>query len=214
MLCQELDIHIYMYMTLSIIDMDFLYQFNLRLIASLFTASFHEIWGKKVFQDFQKLVGLWLVGEMDNHVGIYGSKVAEGFSAFQRRSCSNCGWKFDRKFDFFFWGWSFVRMSLQSLMIWHEIWGISNHYQFDCLFNNLYRLTRKKSSKLYVSAESSYKGPVMWKVLPCHDTVMIDKLYWIGQQSCWLPCWYKAWFLYTFSSNILYMVYNDSYTCT
>ena len=26
---------------------------------------------------------------MDNHVGIYGSKVAEGFSAFQRRSCIN-----------------------------------------------------------------------------------------------------------------------------
>ena len=24
---------------------------------------------------------------MDNHVGIYGTKVAEGFSAFQRRSC-------------------------------------------------------------------------------------------------------------------------------
>ena len=43
---------------------------------------------KKIFfQDFQKLAGLWLVGEMDNHVGIYGSKVAEGFSAFQRRSC-------------------------------------------------------------------------------------------------------------------------------
>ena len=42
---------------------------------------------KKFFQDFQKLVGLWLVGEMDNHVGIYGSKVAEGFPAFQRRSC-------------------------------------------------------------------------------------------------------------------------------
>ena len=24
---------------------------------------------------------------MDNHVAIYGSKVAEGFSVFQRRSC-------------------------------------------------------------------------------------------------------------------------------
>ena len=76
-----------MYMTLSIIDMDFLYQFNLRLIAPLFTVSFHEMFGKKKIQDFQKLTGLWLVGEMDNLVGIYGSKVAEGFSAFQRRSC-------------------------------------------------------------------------------------------------------------------------------
>ena len=30
---------------------------------------------------------MWLVGEVDNHVAIYGSRVAEGFSAFQRRSC-------------------------------------------------------------------------------------------------------------------------------
>ena len=82
----------YIYMTLSLIDMDFLYQFNLRLIAPLFTVSFHEMFGKKrkVFQDFQKLAGLWLVVKMDNHVGIYGSKVAEGFSAFQRRSCWLC----------------------------------------------------------------------------------------------------------------------------
>ena len=42
---------------------------------------------------FQKLAGLWLVGEVVNHVGLYGSKVAEGCSAFQRRSCS---------FSFFF----------------------------------------------------------------------------------------------------------------
>ena len=39
-------------------------------------------------KDFQKLAGLWLVGEVVNHVGIYGSKVVEGFSAFQRRSWS------------------------------------------------------------------------------------------------------------------------------
>ena len=36
---------------------------------------------------FSKLAGLWLVGEVVNHVGLYGSKVAEGCSAFQRRSC-------------------------------------------------------------------------------------------------------------------------------
>ena len=38
------------------------------------------------FQNFQKLAGLWLVGEVDNHVAIYGSKVAEGLSAFQRHN--------------------------------------------------------------------------------------------------------------------------------
>ena len=71
---------------LSILDMDFLFQFNLRLIAPLFTVSFHEMF-EKSFKDFQKLADPWLVGEMDNHVEIYGSKVAESFSAFQRRSC-------------------------------------------------------------------------------------------------------------------------------
>ena len=38
-------------------------------------------------KDFHKLAGLWSAGEMVNRIGIYGSKVAEGLSAFQRRSC-------------------------------------------------------------------------------------------------------------------------------
>ena len=67
-------------MLLLIIDTDFLYQFNMGLIAQLFTVSFHEKFEKKnVFWNFRKLAGLWLVGEVDNHVAIYGSK---GFSAF------------------------------------------------------------------------------------------------------------------------------------
>ena len=70
------------------IDMDFLYQLNLGLIAPLFIVSFHEMFEKNiVFLNLQKLAGLWLVGEVDNHVAIYGSKVAKGFSAFQCRSC-------------------------------------------------------------------------------------------------------------------------------
>ena len=36
---------------------------------------------------FKKLAGLWWAGEVVNHIWIYGSKVAEGSSAFQRRSC-------------------------------------------------------------------------------------------------------------------------------
>ena len=47
------------------------HQFNLR--------------AKKNF--FQTLAGLWLAGKMINRIGIYGSKVAEGLSDFQRRSC-------------------------------------------------------------------------------------------------------------------------------
>ena len=70
-------------MTLSKFDMDFTYQFNLRVLAQLFTVSFQCL--KKLF--FQKLPGLWLVGEVVNHVGIYESKATEGLSAFQRRFC-------------------------------------------------------------------------------------------------------------------------------
>ena len=66
-----------------IIDVDFLYH-----IAPRFTVSFHEKFKKRVSLNFQKLAGPWLVGEVDIHVAIYGSTVAEGFSVFQRRSCS------------------------------------------------------------------------------------------------------------------------------
>ena len=39
---------------------------------------------------FQKFAGLWLDGEVVNHVELYGSMAAEGCSAFQRRSCWQC----------------------------------------------------------------------------------------------------------------------------
>ena len=80
-------IYMYIYMMLLIIGMDFLYQFNLGLIAPLFSFFSCKVWEKKSFLIFQKLAGLWLVGEVDDHVAIYGSKVAEGLLAFQRRSC-------------------------------------------------------------------------------------------------------------------------------
>ena len=59
MLCQELDIYIYIwiYMTLLIIDMDFLYQFNLGLIAPLFM----KILKKECFFKFSK-VGRSVIG--------------------------------------------------------------------------------------------------------------------------------------------------------
>ena len=44
----------YIYMTLLIIDMDFLYQFNMGLIAPFFTVSFHEKFEKKCFSPFQR----------------------------------------------------------------------------------------------------------------------------------------------------------------
>ena len=42
------------------------------------------------------MAGLWLAGEVVNHVGIYGSKAAEGLSAFQRRSCLKLIWKLQK----------------------------------------------------------------------------------------------------------------------
>ena len=97
MWCQEFDIYLlaniypYIYVgidiTLSISDMDFLYQFNLRL---------HHFWDLFFFQCskkcFSKVGSLWLAGEVVNHVGLYWSKVAEGYSAFQRRSCFFSQW--------------------------------------------------------------------------------------------------------------------------
>ena len=79
MWCQELNIYLFIYLylyiyryidiTLSVIDMDFLYQFNLRL---------HHFSG--FFFNVKKKC---LVGEVVNHVGLFGSKAAEGCSVFQ-----------------------------------------------------------------------------------------------------------------------------------
>ena len=56
------------------------HQINLRL------HHFSEFQHKK--NEFHNLAGLWLAGEMVNRrIGIYGSKVAVGLSAFQRRPC-------------------------------------------------------------------------------------------------------------------------------
>ena len=69
---------------------------NQRMGASNFELVFiSSTWDCTTFHNFlpmfkkkiQKLAGLWLAGEVVNHVGIYGSKAAEGLSAFQRRSC-------------------------------------------------------------------------------------------------------------------------------
>ena len=61
---------------------------NLKLILIISTldcTTFHSFNANKKI--FKNLAGLWLAGEMVDHIGIYGSKVAEGLSAFQRRSC-------------------------------------------------------------------------------------------------------------------------------
>ena len=91
MWCQEFDIHllanIYTYIY-RYHPLDKRYGFSISVqpeITSLLKVFFPMLKKKSLF--FQKLAGLWLVCEVVNHVGLYGSKVAEVCSAFQRRSC-------------------------------------------------------------------------------------------------------------------------------
>ena len=61
---------------------------KLILISSILDCTTFHSFNVKKKKNFKKLAGLWLAGEMVDHIGIYGSKVAEGLMAFQRRSCS------------------------------------------------------------------------------------------------------------------------------
>ena len=107
MWCQEFDIYllanVYTYIYREIYGyhhLDKRYGFSISVqpeIASLLSF-FFQCW-KNVFK---KLADLWLVGEVVDHVGLYGSKVDKGCSAFQRRSYSNISdmafltWAFDQ----------------------------------------------------------------------------------------------------------------------
>ena len=195
-------------MTLLIIDKDFLYQFNLGLIAPLFTGSFREMFEKNFFFKFSKVGGsahektfghrdwsqwahcdqnghsqpwpgpwlscdlaviilkmlwlscdlavnelwpllavtepwslgpdpwppwahrdnffswVWLVGKVDNHVAIYGSKVADVFSAFQRRSCClNDIYTYLKKYFLFFY--------IVLRLCWQWWWWWVFRYMYD-----------------------------------------------------------------------------------
>ena len=94
--------------------MDFLYQF---IQSGIDCTTFHRFFSWNVrnffFFFFQKFTGLWLVGKVDNHVAIYGSKVAEGFSAFQRRLVLN-----------------YVLIVTFWIFIYHEIWILLNIFLY------------------------------------------------------------------------------------
>ena len=87
MWCQELDIY-KLYIYIYIPPLDNRYGFSISVQPEIDCTTFDIfVWKKNGFYSFQKLTGLWFVGVVVNHVGIYGSKVAEGLSAFQRRAC-------------------------------------------------------------------------------------------------------------------------------
>ena len=61
----------------------------------------------------------------------------------------------------------------------HEHHYIPNYWQLDQLFNSVFRLTTKKTSKNFimefftpVRGIYSHKGLVKWKVFPCHEMFM------------------------------------------
>ena len=72
--------------------------------------------------------------------------------------------------------WIIKQISVTS----HKRDGISNHWQFDCLFNTLLTMAAKKTTHywLFVRESTSHQwissqGPLMQEACPCHDVIMI-----------------------------------------
>ena len=66
----------------------------------------------------------------------------------------------------------------------YERHGVSNYRKLDCLFNSLFKLTRKETSKLRITDllwkesqgdrwDSLHKGPVMAKSFQCSDSIIL-----------------------------------------
>ena len=60
---------------------------------------------------------------------------------------------------------------------YNEHYGVSNHQPHDCLLNRLFRCRSKKTSKLHITGlcagNSPRRGPVMRKMIPFDDVIMI-----------------------------------------
>ena len=88
----------------------------------------------------------------------------------------------------------------------NECDGIWNHQRLDCLLNRLFRRRSKKTSKLHLtglcegnsqvtSEFPTHKGPVMRKMFPFNDVIMINKFMidaeswpqWVNQRTWWCP---------------------------
>ena len=88
----------------------------------------------------QKLAGLWLAGEVVNHVGIYGSKAAEGLSAFQRRSCSVL-WHSEFHGNLEILSWNIIEKSLKffEACLWEPCQGLIKWKTFMHKFLKVFR---------------------------------------------------------------------------
>ena len=97
-------------------------------------------------------------------------------------------------------------MSLNRAVASYERYGFSNNWQFGCLLKIPFKLTTKKIIKVHrafvgrTALVTQHKGPVMRKVLQCHDVIMNYRLWWAthlgsarytcdinnGYTKCWL----------------------------
>ena len=148
------------------------HQFNLRLHHF---SQFQRKGRKKI----QKLADLWLVGEMVNRIGIYGSKVAEGLSAFQHRSCLNL---LVRTLPFY---------NLPSCLYIRNIVPVLQYEYYIWVFHHLIIITKKilcsskkeiiSSSKMTAQNENGYSVRFLtlkhWEMHACLlNTVATDAM--------------------------------------
>ena len=95
--------------------------------------------------------------------------------------------------------WSFIRVIL------YKCQRVSNHYQLDCLLNNLFRLTTTKENIQIPHywpfvrgihqwpVDSPHKGPAMWKTFPCNDMIMVAVYQcWHGSGYEWSNDWTQS----------------------
>ena len=148
--------------------------FSISVLPGIDCTTFHSffswnVWKNCFFFNFQKLAGLWLLGEVDNHVAICGSKVAEGFSAFQRRSCvewlrlSCFAWSQSKDTDIY---WN-LRASVYPFHLTHQM---INYFKYTYIIRALSIISRHwdgtgggKGSLRKASGHLSYKVyEVLW----------------------------------------------------
>ena len=92
---------------------------------------------------------------------------------------------------------------LQRPLYGHHV--ASNHQQFGCLFNSIFRLTTKKPSRLYFTDTLSWKSISKWwiyrtrasnaNVFPCQDVFMIIRASSLAGSTFWNITWKRCYLL-------------------
>ena len=94
----------------------------------------------------------WMSGDCGNMVKVTGLIVLTRMSGTARRAL---GPALDFALAII---WTTTRNF--TTVMWHEVRGVWNHCQLDCLFNNLFRLTTKKIAKFRITV--ALRGEPHW----------------------------------------------------